>query len=980
MTIAYRTLLASAAVPALVVMLNTAACAQDVRTFDVAAGPLDAALIAYSRQSGQQVLYTSAQVAGRTSPGVRGRVGSVAALDQLLTGTGLVPSQSRPGVFVLRSVEAGLVEEAVVDEIVVTGTLLRGPGATPSPVTVIGRDTIDREGRASVADALAALPQNYSGSGTPIGSLAFSDPIRTNTALATSVNLRGLGPDATLVLVNGRRMGGTGSKGDFADVSAIPSAAVDRVDILLDGASAIYGADAVAGVVNIILKRSFVGHESRLRAAASRDGAESLTWAHTFGTDWGSGSALLSYEGQDQNGLSASDRDYAATGDLRPFGGTDRRSNFSVPGNIVGLNASGVFTSLFAIRPGADGVANTAAEFEAGATNLANRLEGINLLPSQRSDRLYAVLRQSFGDWVEITADARFTERSFERPSSPGTVTARVTRANPFFFSPTGAASHQVTYSFARELGNGPSIGESESVGVSLGADIALPGDWSLETYGAYARELGRNSQTGAVHSLYFNEALGTGPDSPLTAFSAPRDGYFNLFGDGTANNRTVLDFISQGYLNTRNQGETASINTLAQGPVMRLPGGDVRLAVGLQYRTEGLQNSSEQFLSTAAPQISPVLEYKRSLWAAFAEARVPLVGPDNARPGLQSFDLSLAVRFEDYESVGSTTNPKIGLVWVPVEGLRLRSSWGTSFRAPALTELNERFQISAVDVLEGGVRRFALLDIGGNPDLRPETAETTTVGFDVSPSAVPGLTTSVTLFDTRFRDQIGRPGTELFASALTNPDLAPFVTRIAPGSASDLALVLSRLNDPAYLFPGLLPAEAFSAIIDGRWVNTAETRVRGLDWSTSYQWDRGADTFTLDTAASFLFDYKQALTPAAQARELVSTINFPVDFRATVGGTWQRADWLGRIALNHVSAFEDAAGRTVEAWNTIDANLHWTPASPTWADGLRISLNVLNVLDADPPFYDAPSGIGFDPGQANPLGRTVSLQLTQRW
>jgi iron complex outermembrane recepter protein len=162
--------------------------------------------------------------------------------------------------------------------------------------------------------------------------------------------------------------------------------------------------------------------------------------------------------------------------------------------------------------------------------------------------------------------------------------------------------------------------------------------------------------------------------------------------------------------------------------------------------------------------------------------------------------------------------------------------------------------------------------------------------------------------------------------------------------------------------------------------VNTAETRVRGLDWSTSYQWDRGADTFTLDTAASFLFDYKQALTPAAQARELVSTINFPVDFRATVGGTWQRADWLGRIALNHVSAFEDAAGRTVEAWNTIDANLHWTPASPTWADGLRISLNVLNVLDADPPFYDAPSGIGFDPGQANPLGRTVSLQLTQRW
>lgn len=980
MTIAYRTLLASAAVPAVVLMLNTTACAQDVRTFDVAAGPLDSALIAYSRQSGQQVLYTSAQVAGRTSPGVRGRFGSVAALDQILTGTGLVPSQSRPGVFVLRSVETALLDEAVVDEIVVTGTLLRGPAATPSPVTVVGRDLIDRDGRADVAEAIAALPQNYAGSGTPVGLLALSDPIRTNGALATSVNLRGLGPDATLVLVNGRRMGGTGTKGDFADLSAIPTAAVDRVDVLLDGASAIYGSDAVGGVVNIILRRSLEGSETRLRASASRGGAESLTFAHTAGWVWDSGTGLLSYEYQDQNGLAASDRDYAATGDLRPFGGSDRRLNYAAPGNIVGFNpATGTFTSLFAIRPGADGVANTASEFAAGETNLSNRQAGINLLPNQRSDRLYAFVRQDLTDRIELTADARYSDRRFDYPAAPAITIAQVTNRNPTFFSPSGATSHQIAYSFAEELGNTTAAGFSESLGVSLGVNVRLPGDWRLETYGAFAREESQTEQTDVVHSLFLAEALGTTADSPDTAFSAARDGYLNLFGAGAANSASVLDFISSGYARNGVQGETASLNALAQGTIFELPGGPVRLAFGAQYRTEGLKTSGEQFLQTVAPRTLAGVDYERSLRAAFVEARVPLFGSANARPGLKLLELSLAARIEDYEDFGDTTNPKLGVVWSPTQRLRVRSSWGTSFRAPALTELNEGRNVSAVDVVEGTVSRLALLELGGNPDLRPETAESFTIGFDLEPTITSGLRASFTLFETRFEDQIARPGTELFASALIDPALGPFVRRITPGSADDLAAVNALLNDPTYRFPGVFPPSAFAAIIDGRWVNTSDTLVRGLDGSISYGFNIGDHAFTLEGSASYLIDYDQALTPAADTRSLLNTVNAPVDLRGTIAGIWTRGDWLARFALNHVADYEDAVGRTIDAWNTFDTNLHWTP-SQGWAEGLRLSLNLLNVFDEDPPFYDAPSGIGFDPGQANALGRTVSFQLTKRW
>lgn len=980
MTRPYQSLLRGVAFAPAFVAIAAAACAQDVRLFDVAPGPLDAALVQYARQAGRQVFYTTQQVVGRQSRGVRGRVTTSDALNQVLEGTGLTWVESRPGVLTLRAVGESA-DATELDEVVVTGSLLRGPGNTPSPVTVIGRDAIDRDGRANVADAIAALPQNYAGSGTPTGSLAYSDPVRTNAGLATGVNLRGLGTDATLVLVNGRRMGGTGTKGDFADVSAIPTAAVDRVDVLLDGASALYGADAVGGVINIILKQDLAGQETRVRASASRGGAENLTIAHTVGFDWDGGGALVSYEYDKQNGLSASDRDYARTGDLRRFGGTDRRVNYAAPGNIVGYNAAaGAYQSLFAIRPGADGVADSAGEFAAGQTNLSNRQEGISLLPEQQSDRFYAFVRQALSSQIEVTADARYTDRSYSYPMTPTITIARVTSANPTFFSPTGAASHQIAYSFANDLGNPIVRGHSKSLGLTLGANITLPGEWRLETYGAFAREESESAQTGVLNTVFLAEALGNTADNPLTTYVASRDGYLNLFGAGAANGPAVLDFIGSGYSRTGYQGETASINALAQGPLVRLPGGDLRVAIGAQYRTEGLKSFGEQFYQTAAPRVSGGLDYERSLWAAFVEARIPLFGPDNARPGLRSLELSLAARLEDYEDFGQTTNPKIGAVWSPAEGVKLRASWGTSFRAPALTELNETYQISAVDVLDGTVGRYALIELGGNPDLRPETAESFTIGFDLAPRFIKGFTASLTFFDTRFKDQIGQPGSERYASALNDASLAPFVTRIAPGSAADLALVHALTSHPDYQFPGLLPDEAFSAIIDGRFVNTSETQIRGFDWSSSYAFEAGANSFTLEASASYLLDYKQALTPAAPPRQLVSTVNSPVDFRGTFGGTWKRGDWLARLALNHVDPYKDPLGKTIDAWNTLDANLHWTPLSPPWASGLRVSLNVLNLLDEDPPFYDAISGIGFDPGQANALGRTVSLQLTKRW
>lgn len=234
------------AIAACMAAMAAPASAQTERVFTIPPGPLEAALGQLAAQSDHQILFTTDLVAARRTGGVSGRMTVNQALDRLLAGSGLSWRQTRPGVITLRRTEEArnqtveiLTAPAALDDIIVTGSLLKVSGELASPVRVLGRDELDRSGRATVAEVLTELPQNYAGSGTPTASLAGADNAGSNSSVATGVNLRGLGPDSTLVLINGRRMAGTGYRGEFADLSALPSAAVERVDVLLDGASAL---------------------------------------------------------------------------------------------------------------------------------------------------------------------------------------------------------------------------------------------------------------------------------------------------------------------------------------------------------------------------------------------------------------------------------------------------------------------------------------------------------------------------------------------------------------------------------------------------------------------------------------------------------------------------------------------------------------------------------------------------------------------
>ncbi|MEN5113247.1 TonB-dependent receptor [Brevundimonas diminuta] len=948
--------------------------------FSIPAGPLGAALNAYASQAGRQLMFTSGQVAGRRTPGLSGRMTADAALDQLLAGSGLIAVQSSSGAWVLQhSPKDQLAEAVAVDDVVVTGTLLKGPGDTPSPVTVIRRDDLDRTGRATVADALAALPQNYAGSGTPTTALVGSDPMQSNSGLATGVNLRGLGPDSTLVLVNGRRMAGAGGRGDFADVSAVPTAAVERVDVLLDGASALYGADAVGGVVNIILRRDFDGQESRLRVSASKGGGESVIAAHTIGRTWSTGQALLSYEFERQNPLSTMDRAYTATGDLRPFGGTDHRTYYGVPGNIVRFdNETSAYVVTHAIRPGADGVARSPADFVAGQQNYDNTRVGATLVPEFDRHAAYLYARQQIGSHLEFTGDLRLSQREFETESLTPTTIATVTTANPHFVSPTGATSHSIAYSFGEDIGASGRSGQARSLGASLGARVFLPADWEAEAFLTYGTERTVDGSHGLLQSTYLQEALGNTADNPATAFSAARDGYLNLFGAGAANSRAVLDFISSGWRRYTDESEVASANLIAQGTAFKLPAGDLKLAVGAQFRTEVLKNSGVTFTSDLTPLSTRSPDKDREVAAAFIEVRAPLIGPDNAISGVQKLELSLAGRLEDYDDIGSTANPKIGLMWTPLDDLKVRANWGTSFRAPAMTELAQRRYISATFVADTVGQQVALFEGGGNPDLKPETADTFTFGFDYRPKDRP-FRIGATWFDIVFSDQIGSPARDNLPQVLLDPDLAPFVRRIDRNSAADRAAVDALINSPDFLLPGVLPADAFGVIVDARWLNTASVKVRGLDGYAAYDRALAGGELTLEATASYMTDYKRRITSTAPTIDLVDTYGFPVDLRGTVSGRWARDDLSLRVAVNHVGGYRDLQDARIGSWTTTDMQVGWTP-SGSWGEGLNLIASVRNVFDADPPFFDAITGIGFDAGQADPLGRTFALQLTKRW
>jgi iron complex outermembrane recepter protein len=301
---------------------------------DIPAQSLSTALTQFGRDTGTEIVFTPEAVDHKISTAIKGDFAKEKALALMLAGTGLTYRVTAQGAIVIHSTIRTLEKTSPgtslqtgpedssskdtetqgkndIDEITVTGTHIRGTTDSPSPVMVFTRDDIDAAGVNTIQEFLQSLPQNFGGaSENTLGSIAAVTQT-VNTINGAAPNLRGLGPGATLVLINGHRVAPGNSDGSFVDISMIPLAAIDRIEIVTDGASAIYGSDAVGGVVNIILRSKFDGAESRAQFGSVGTGSmHDVQAAQTVGEDWKSGSAVLSYQYFDQTPLSAASRDY----------------------------------------------------------------------------------------------------------------------------------------------------------------------------------------------------------------------------------------------------------------------------------------------------------------------------------------------------------------------------------------------------------------------------------------------------------------------------------------------------------------------------------------------------------------------------------------------------------------------------------------------------------------------------------------------
>jgi iron complex outermembrane recepter protein len=287
----------------------------DVQKIEIPPGELTTALALLARQSSAEIVYLDRDVRGIRTKGVSGTLSVKEAVTKLLEGTPLIVRTDSSGALLIApprsepEAEAQSPKTLELEEVVVTGSHIRGGNVT-SPVVTVDRKQIDRSGRATVQQVLQLLPQNFGGEASEnAGGASLAAPSGSFT-YGTGVNLRGLGNEATLVLLNGRRLAPTGV-GEFVDISGIPLSAVDRIDVLTDGASAIYGSDAVAGVVNIVLREDYEGAETTARyGTVTSGGSDEVQLGQTFGSTWKTGHVLATYEYYEREKLAASDRTY----------------------------------------------------------------------------------------------------------------------------------------------------------------------------------------------------------------------------------------------------------------------------------------------------------------------------------------------------------------------------------------------------------------------------------------------------------------------------------------------------------------------------------------------------------------------------------------------------------------------------------------------------------------------------------------------
>lgn len=844
------------------------------------------------------------------------------------------------------------------ETIVVTGSNIRGGIAAGANVEIFGRDDLNNSGYATVQDFLKTLPQNFEGgAGEDAASGAL---LNSNRLGGTAVNLRGLGADSTLVLINGRRTPTSGLDGNFTDISIIPQTAVERIEVLTDGASALYGSDAIGGVINFILRKDYTGAETRLRYGAVTEGQlDEYRLAQTVGQSWTAGHVIGSIEYYKRDNLYNSERKFAASNDLRPLGGGDYRIFASSPGNILNPRT---FNPEYAIPIGQNGRSLQEEDLIFGQANLGNDLKGQDLLPKQKRLSGFVSGEQNISENWDVFFEIRASERKFNNTLRHFVRTLFVPASNPFYVNPYGTGPLYVAYSFENDLPAGEEKGRVLNQAYIGGARVRLD-EWQVEGYGSLTRESSRHTSYNIINRALQAALADT---DPVTAF--------NPFGDGGDNNPSTLAKLT-GPSTTRPRSTVKNAKIIADGPLLSVAERDILSALGAEYRSDHFKRKTSLNDGTILKA-----KYHRRIYSAFGELYFPLVGPSQKIPNVNRLDISAAARIEKYSDIGRTTNPKIGISWNPFAELQINGTYGTSFRAPNLVEKDTVSNLSFItDIPDptsstGFSRAIALS--GNDPNLKNEKADIITAGLTLKPEQLPGSAFKVSYFDIKYRDRIGS------IPSLTNILLeekiySDYIVRSPDGKLLQQVCAESGfIDDPNECIPGLI-----GAIVDARTLNMAKNIVRGFDFSFSYYQDFNWGSYNIGLGGSHLIDWLYQNNNSSPKFELLDTLGNPISLKIRGFGGINYKSFNVNVILNYQKGYENTVSNvqhSISSFSTLDLSSEVDLGVLLFSGkkDVKLGVSIINVFNNSPPFVDNPAGIGYDPDNTDPLGRFISFEI----
>jgi iron complex outermembrane recepter protein len=782
-----------------------------------------------------------------------------------------------------------------VEKIEVTGSnIKRIDVETVAPVTVITRDQIERSGQITVGELLRNIPANSGGSFGESFSNSFAPG-------AAGISLRGLGQKATLVLLNGRRTANYGFaqnlQDSFVDLNSIPTAAIERIEVLRDGASAIYGSDAIAGVVNVIFRRDYKGVEGSVQAG-SFEGKNDIrgnvvAGVGDLGKDRWNAFGVLDFYKRDL--LQLSETDFGSTRDFRGEAGGRNFTSLTGAGTWRQLSATNALTPNQRAIASCPGKVLTGPEaVQAGLIaaplgNTAFNIAGNTFCSKDFNDQFTALPgtqrigfvgrgNMAFGNgmtgYAELGLSRIETDQKFQSAFFAGTTGLQPTSAGlrPFTYNinfAPGSAGNPFN-SNARYVGVLGDVGtrdteiSSNTMRVLAGLKYGFA-NWDADSAVGFARNeveslaLNRLSKTGVSAAF----GVPTTPQPPIPVSTTSTYNLNDFGGNSAAARAGLLIDVPR-----KSDSELRFIDTKASTEFGQLAGGPIGLALGAEYRAEELKDQPAKAAldGDILGQGTTATNGKRNSTALYGELNLPINNVIEAQ---------LAVRHDRYSDFGNTTNPKIGVKFKLSPQFLLRANYGTGFRAPSLPEISPStatFFTSVQDPLNNNAITQISGVFAGNPDLLPETSKGTTVGIIFEPSK--DFNVSFDIYDLRWKNIVGSPS---FQSIVNSGD----PTRVIRDPANNNAIVTVLSN----------------------YGNLASTNTKGVDFDMRYRLPATAyGRFAVSASGSYIDSFKEDGVEYVDSNAGSNTIP---RFRGSLSLGWDYEAFSATLSMNYIQGWK---------------------------------------------------------------------------